>query len=95
MSRAKGWKKMLGLALEVPQDILLDLPRVSIIGGQQLLVENHQGILQFTGELLRLRISFGELRVEGKGLVIRQILPQEIFFDSERIDAVQYIREQK
>ncbi|GIP39611.1 hypothetical protein J31TS4_28910 [Paenibacillus sp. J31TS4] len=67
--------------LDVPQDVTLDLPRLTMIGDRQLYIENHRGVLQFTSELLRLSLSKGELEVRGRDLVMRAILPDEVFIE--------------
>ncbi|MBC8080939.1 MAG: sporulation protein YqfC, partial [Gorillibacterium sp.] len=33
--------------LDVPQDVVHDLPRITMIGNRQLYIENHRGVLQF------------------------------------------------
>jgi sporulation protein YqfC len=67
--------------LDLPQDVIFDLPRVTIIGNMQLYVENHRGVLQFTGEYLKLALSQGSMEVYGQQLSIRAILPEEMFIE--------------
>ncbi|WP_199618746.1 sporulation protein YqfC [Paenibacillus alkalitolerans] len=67
--------------LDLPQDVIFDLPRVTMIGNMQLYVENHRGVLQFTGEYLKLALSQGSMEVYGQQLSIRTILPEEMFIE--------------
>lgn len=67
--------------LELPQDVLFDLPRVTQIGNRQLYIENHRGVLHFSPEKLILNLSVGRLEIEGKELVIRAILKEEVFLE--------------
>ncbi|MDQ0339637.1 sporulation protein YqfC [Caldalkalibacillus uzonensis] len=77
--------------LDIPQDVILDMPRITMIGPLQMYVENHQGVLLFNHNELRLLLSNkGQLLVRGEKLVIRQILPEEILLEGH-IRHVQYL----
>lgn len=64
--------------LDLPKDILMDMPRISITGPYEILVENHGGILHGTEKLIRLAIPHGSLEIQGESLVIRMIVPEEV-----------------
>lgn len=64
--------------LDIPKDITMDLPRLTMVGNVQLHVENHRGVLDFTEEYLRLALSKGTLEVRGKDLSIRTIMTEEV-----------------
>lgn len=76
--------------LDLPQDVTDDLPRMTMIGNVQLYIENHRGIIHFSTETLKLALPKGRVEVIGKGLVIRAILPEEVFIEGQ-IENVQYI----
>lgn len=76
--------------LDLPQDVVHDLPRITMIGNVQLYVENHQGVLHFSSELLKLQLTKGRVEVTGKDLVIRAILKEEVFIEGI-ITGVSYI----
>jgi len=67
--------------LEVPRDIVLDLPRITITGNVQMIVENHRGIVEFNPSFIRLRTGTGELRIRGENLKIAWALREEIVID--------------
>lgn len=76
----KGRKLQNQLAywLEIPKDIALDLPKITLIGNYQAFIENHKGILEYNTDLIRIKISTGQLIITGKDLFVRNILQQEI-----------------
>lgn len=77
--------------LDLPQDVVLDMPRITMIGPLQMYVENHRGVLVFNQNELRLLLSNkGQLLVKGERLVIRQILPEEVLLEGFIRD-VQYL----
>ncbi|MBB6675312.1 sporulation protein YqfC [Cohnella nanjingensis] len=69
--------------LDLPQDVVLDLPRITMIAGLQLTVENHRGVLHFSPQSLRLAMERGELEVTGNDLVIRTIGGEEVFVEGQ------------
>jgi len=78
-------------ALDLPLDIAFNLPKTTLIGDVQVLVENHQGLLHYSPREVRVRTARGELVVSGSRLRIGSILPQELVVDG-RILQVQLRR---
>jgi sporulation protein YqfC len=85
--RVRNWmaKKM-----DLPQDVMMDLPRITMIGQIHIYIENHRGLLAFTDKELRLLLKQGQLLIKGKSFVIKTILPEEILLQG-KIDQVIYI----
>ncbi|WP_248926657.1 sporulation protein YqfC [Paenibacillus hamazuiensis] len=67
--------------LDLPQDVVMDLPRITMVGNVQVYIENHRGVLHFSSEHLKLALSKGQLEVFGKQLAIRAILSEEVFIE--------------
>ncbi len=91
----RRWKRKFqkfAQVLDLPQDVVFDLPRMTLIGNMQLYVENHRGVLHFSDDLLRLQLSKGQLEVIGKQLVIRAILTEEVFIEGI-IDDLKYVEQ--
>lgn len=63
---------------EIPQDALLNLPRITLIGDSQLYLENHRGIIQYTSERIRVSILGGQLEILGQEMFLKNIKPDEI-----------------
>ncbi|TVY00535.1 sporulation protein YqfC [Cohnella terricola] len=83
MRVSRKLRKWTATILDLPQDVALDLPRITMIGGLQLTVENHRGILHFSPESLRLAMDNGEMEVTGRDLVIRNIGTEEVFVEGQ------------
>jgi sporulation protein YqfC len=78
--------------LELPADIVMDLPRITMVGQIHIYIENHQGLLTFSDKELRLLLKQGQLLVRGEQFVIKTILPEEILLEG-KINQVIYIDE--
>ncbi|MGE5704988.1 MAG: sporulation protein YqfC [Clostridia bacterium] len=79
--------------LDIPQDVVLEVPRITMIGQLQMYIENHRGVLHFSESELRLLLTNGQLIVYGEQLVIRAILPEELLLEG-RIGGVKYLQPQ-
>ena len=77
--------------LDLPEDLVHGVPRMTLIGDLQLSIENHKGVDLFNSELLRLKLTEGKLEVAGKDLVIRTILKDEVQIEGT-IYRVEFIR---
>lgn len=75
--------------LDLPQDVVFDLPRMTMIGNMQLYVENHRGVLHFSDTYLKLALPHGSVEIRGKELSIRAILTEEVFIEGQ-IEEVKY-----
>lgn len=75
--------------LELPKDAIVDVPRITLIGGLQAVVENHTGIIEFTDIRIRLAHQSGEIHILGSRLMIKIIQPGEIVVEGT-IEAIKY-----
>ena len=93
---AKKWGKyfrnLITKNMELPQDVMMDLPRITMIGHLHIYIENHRGLLAFSDKELRLLLKQGQLLIKGKSFVIKAILPEEIILEG-KIDQVIYLHE--
>ncbi|MGJ7921415.1 sporulation protein YqfC [Neobacillus sp. LXY-4] len=78
--------------MELPHDVMMDLPRITMVGQIHIYIENHRGLLTFSDKEIRLLLKQGQLLVKGKAFVIKTILPEEILLEG-KIDQVIYINE--
>jgi sporulation protein YqfC len=83
-------KKWLVNYSELPADVVMDLPRITLIGQLHIYIENHKGVLAFTKQELRLAMNQGQLLISGQNFILKTILPEEILLEGI-IDKVQFI----
>lgn len=83
-------RKLAARVLDLPADVTMEMPRITMIGQIHMYIENHRGVLQFTDKELRLLLTKGQLLIRGEKLVIRIILPEEVLIEG-KIYGVQFI----
>lgn len=87
--KMNGIKSNFSEILELPKDIMLDLPKVTLIGNLQLYIENHKGIIEYGSLRIRVNTNAGILRILGKNMVIKTIVTEEIIIVGE-IESVEF-----
>jgi sporulation protein YqfC len=80
-SQKEGLKSKFIEALDLPKDVVLDLPRVTVTGKVGVLIESHRGIVEYVPEKVSINTSIGLLVIKGDGLFIKYVLADEIFIE--------------
>lgn len=78
-------------AIGLPEDVLFGLPRVHLTGDQELLIENHHGVLTVESHIVRVETKCGVVSIDGQGLILRSIGSDDVAVTGV-IDAVRYQR---
>ncbi len=65
-------------ALDLPGDVVLDLPRITLIGNAEMSVENHRGLIEYSPQCVVIGLGEGQVVVRGEDLRIGSIVPEEI-----------------
>lgn len=94
MARAWGnrLKRWVTATMDLPEDIMMDLPRITMVGQIHIYIENHKGLLSFSDKELRLMLKSGQLLIKGEEFVLKTILPEEILLEG-KIEHVLFLEE--
>ena len=87
--RKKQIQQQVANIFDIPRDLMMDLPKVALIGDVQILIENHRGIMVYTPELVKVSTTIGDLAVTGVDLTLKNILADEIMIEG-RINSVAF-----
>lgn len=87
--RKKGQLQKLAGILEIPQDIVMDLPRITMLGNKQILIENHKGIIEYTTSIVRVKINKGQLLIKGCNLTLGNLQMEQILVEGT-VEEVKY-----
>ncbi|MGM9916007.1 sporulation protein YqfC [Anaerotignum sp.] len=86
-----GFRKNMTEALELPKEIMLNLPLISFIGREEVSIENYKGILEYGEETVRVGTAAGVLRLTGRGLCIKQ-LSAECLVVTGRVEKLEFLQ---
>ncbi|SHI37640.1 sporulation protein YqfC [Clostridium cavendishii DSM 21758] len=59
-------KGIMAEKLELPRDIVMNLPKITITGDSEITIENHKGIICFDKERIKVNTKIGIITIEGK-----------------------------
>ena len=57
-------------AANLPKDVVLGVPILTLTGHYEVNIENYRGILEYTEQLIRINVRGGQIRITGKSLEI-------------------------
>jgi sporulation protein YqfC len=83
MQQAKRIQNKLVDILDIPQDALLSLHRLTLIGEHQLYLENHKGIIEYNAQFIKVSVIGGTVEIQGKLLSLKNIKSDEIAVEGE------------
>ncbi len=63
-------KELLSDKLDLPRDIMLDVPKITILGDREINIENHKGIVAFDDSLIKVNSKAGIICIQGTSFEI-------------------------
>lgn len=77
-------------ALDLPLDVISDIPHSEIMGNCQIIIENIRGILDYNENCIKINTTVGIIKIDGDGLLIDNISDESIFIKG-RIVRLEFI----
>lgn len=65
-------------AVNMPKDVVLKVPIVTVIGQIEMCIENYRGITEYTESLIRVQTKIGQIKIHGKHLQIEYYTNDEM-----------------
>ncbi len=56
--------------LELPRDIVMNVPKITITGDNEITIENHKGISSFDNDKIKVNTKVGVITIRGKDFEI-------------------------
>ena len=82
-------KEKVSEALELPKELVLDIPKITMLGSKQLFLENYKGIIEYEEDKIRVKTNQGVITLSGIKMVIKEITSEDIMILGE-IKSVQF-----
>lgn len=77
MNREQIKEKMVS-AMDLPKDVIQNASVITILGRNELCIENYQGIIEYTDALIRVQTRAGQIWIQGKRLRIQYYTNDEM-----------------
>lgn len=59
--------------LDLPKDVILNLPKITIVGNTEITIENHKGIILFERNIIKINTKVKVINIEGENFEILYI----------------------
>ena len=76
---------------DLPADVIAGLPHLDMIGGRQLFLEQHKGLLAYSDTAIDINTGTLVVRVRGTGLQLLAMTAEELRVGGT-IEAVEFLR---
>ena len=90
MIKKPNIKSRLSESLELPKEVILNIPILKLIGKNDIYIENHKGIIEYSNEILRINSEIGIIKICGKDLYIKEINKEELFITGN-VNIIEFI----
>lgn len=64
--------------LEVPRELTDNNPKITIIGFDEMLIENYKGILEYEEFYIKINTNLGNININGFNLGLEQVTEDDI-----------------
>ncbi|WP_411168644.1 sporulation protein YqfC [Clostridium sp. MB05] len=66
-------REVIAEKFDLPKDIVLNVPKITIIGNDEITIENHKGIILFERNIIRVNTKVKVINIEGENFEILYI----------------------
>ena len=91
MKKERHWLERLADQADLPGENMGVQPIVEILGDRRVLIEQHQGVIQYGSEKICVKVRYGLVAVEGCCLELLRMSRQQLIIRG-RIDGISLCR---
>lgn len=78
-------------ASELPKDVVLGMPVLTVMGQSEISIENYRGIIEYTDQLVRIQTKICQIRITGKRLAVDYYTNDDMKITG-RIEMIEYLK---
>ncbi len=78
MKNSKRAISKINRMLEMPQEVYSDMPKITITGFNEMIIENFKGILEYEDYYIRINTSLGIVNINGYELNLENMTNNDI-----------------
>lgn len=78
MKRGESWMLRLVDGMDLASEPLPGIPLVEVYGHGRVLIENHLGVCQYTQSEICVKVSYGQVSVQGKCLELAKMTREQV-----------------
>ncbi len=74
----KGKKNKINKILELPKEITTNEPKITILGFNEMLIENYKSILEYEEFFVKINTHVGAININGFNLKLKEMTGEDI-----------------
>ena len=74
----KQRKNRMDKMLEIPKEVYSNIPKLSVTGFEEMLIENYKGILEYQDFYIRISTHIGILNINGYDLYLEEMTTDDL-----------------
>ncbi|MBQ6998165.1 MAG: sporulation protein YqfC [Clostridia bacterium] len=78
---AKKIKEKISTVLSIPQEIVMDVPRIVFDSNTKVYIENFKGISEYSGESIKINAGRYIISLSGEGMEIKSMTGEEVMIE--------------
>ncbi len=78
MIKIKNTRNKIEKLLEIPIEVTTNIPKITLIGFNQLMIENYMGVIEYEEYLVKINSSIGIIIIEGNKMNLNQINENDV-----------------
>ncbi len=78
MIKIKNTRNKIEKLLEIPTEVTTNIPKITLIGFNQLMIENYMGVIEYEEYLVKINSSIGIIIIEGNKMNLNQINENDV-----------------
>lgn len=91
--RKNAMRRRINKVLEVPDEVALKVPKVTILKFEELLIENYKGILEYQDFFVRIQTYIGIININGFQLTLEEMTSDDVIVKG-KIESVDFESEE-
>lgn len=84
-------KEKMAQISELPKDVVMGMPMLTMMGQMELNIENYRGIIEYTELLVRIQTKNGQIRITGDHLKVDSYTNEEMKITGY-IKSIEYLK---
>lgn len=77
-NRRQKTKNRITRMLELPQEVVTNEPKITIVGFHELLIENYKAILEYEDFYIKINTHIGAININGFNLKLKEMTGDDI-----------------
>ena len=81
--KIKNTRNKIERLLEIPIEVTTNIPKITLVGFEQLMIENYMGVIEYEEYLVKINTSIGIIIIEGNKMNLNQINENDVLISGE------------